>query len=64
MESESEDRVLRIQQVIEITGLSRSTIYAYSKDGFFPKQRQIGMRAVGWYASQVFRWLAERDVAR
>ena len=55
--------ILRIKSVMEVTGLSRSTIYAYVSDGKFPKARKLGVRAVGWLAEDVFQWLSEREVA-
>ena len=53
-------KILRLKQVIEITGLSRSTIYAYISDGFFPKQIAIGERAVGWLSDDIEQWIQER----
>lgn len=53
-------RILRLKQVIEITGLSRSTIYAYMGDGFFPKQILLGVRSVGWVESDIEQWLSEK----
>ena len=40
-------RILRLPQVLEVTGLSRSTIYLRMADGSFPKQVSLGGRAVG-----------------
>ncbi|MFT3669665.1 MAG: AlpA family transcriptional regulator [Pseudoxanthomonas sp.] len=59
----SNDTVLRLKSVIEITGLSRSTIYLYIKLGMFPKPIQLGPRAVGWKASEIFLWIASRNRA-
>jgi len=42
------------------TGLSRSTIYQYIKDGVFPKPVPLGPRAVGWLESDVSEWIAGR----
>ncbi|MCY4046115.1 MAG: AlpA family transcriptional regulator, partial [Cellvibrionales bacterium] len=39
------------------TGLSRSTIYERMDEGTFPKQIQLGLRAVGWLESEVEDWL-------
>lgn len=65
MNVQSTNTILRLKQVKEITGLSRSTIYLYMKEGKFPKQRELGgERAVGWYSGSVFQWVAERQVAR
>lgn len=43
----------RRKQVETRTGLSRSTIYQYIKDGVFPKPVPLGPRAVGWLESDV-----------
>lgn len=52
--------ILRRKQVQIRTGLSRSTIYQYIKDGVFPKPVPLGPRAVGWLESEVSEWIAER----
>jgi len=63
MHTPSTPKAFRIKAVVEISGLGRSTIYAYMKQGKFPKQRRLGARAVGWFAEDVFGWLAAREVA-
>ena len=40
-------RVLRLKDVKEATGLSRSSIYALRKRGLFPPSVRIGPKAVG-----------------
>jgi prophage regulatory protein len=55
-----EPAFLRRKQVEARTGLSRSTIYQYIKDGVFPKPVPLGPRAVGWLESEVRDWIAER----
>jgi len=50
-------KILRLKQVIEMTGLSRSTIYAYISKGLFPKQIALGERAVGWLLDDIEGWL-------
>ncbi|MBE0625477.1 MAG: AlpA family transcriptional regulator [Burkholderiales bacterium] len=55
-----EPAFLRRKQVETRTGLSRSTIYQYIKDGVFPKPVLLGPRAVGWLESEVSDWIAER----
>ena len=51
---------LRRKHVETRTGLSRSTIYQYMKDGVFPKPVLLGPRAVGWLESDVNEWIAGR----
>jgi prophage regulatory protein len=56
------DRILRMPQVVAITGLSRSTVYRLIGDGSFPRQRALSARAVGWLESELQAWLhARRD---
>jgi prophage regulatory protein len=55
-------RLLRLNAVKEITGLSRSTIYAAPG---FPRSLKIGERAVAWVDDEINEWIdarmAERD---
>lgn len=57
-------QVLRLPQVIERTGLGRSSIYAGVKTGSFPAPIPIGPRARGWLASEVDEFIAARVAAR
>jgi prophage regulatory protein len=58
-------RILRLKEVIEKTGLARSTIYKYVELGAFPKPISLGGRSVGWVDSEVHEWIInaieERD---
>jgi len=58
-------RILRLNEVIEKTGLARSTIYKYVELGAFPKPISLGGRSVGWVDSEVHEWIInaieERD---
>lgn len=57
-------KALRINQVIEKTGLSRSSIYALCKKGEFPKQAHLGRTIVGWLEEEVDKWLHDRFACR
>lgn len=50
-------RILRLPDVKDRTGLSRSTIYALIAAGRFPHQIQLGPRAVGWREADIDTWL-------
>lgn len=60
-------RLVRLKEVIDCTGLGRSTIYKYVADGTFPKPVSLGDRCVGWVESEVHDWILtriqERDLA-
>lgn len=55
------DCILRLPDVKMRTGLSRSSIYAYIKEGKFPRHIALGMRSVGWYESEVDAWVTSRQ---
>jgi prophage regulatory protein len=51
---------MKLNEVINTTGLSRSSIYAYMSKDNFPKPIQLGPRAVAWIEEEVQGWLMER----
>jgi len=53
-------RIIRLKQVIETTGLARSTIYKYIDENTFPKPVPLGDRAVGWVEEEVVDWVLSR----
>lgn len=59
-------RIIRLKEVIYLTGLARSTIYRYIGEGSFPKAVSLGERSVGWVDAEVQEWILarieERDV--
>ncbi|MER2096027.1 MAG: AlpA family transcriptional regulator [Pseudomonas qingdaonensis] len=60
-------RIIRLKEVIDSTGLARSTIYKYIAEGTFPKPVSLGDRCVGWVDTEVHDWIlariGERDMA-
>jgi len=58
-------RFIRLKEVMEQTGLSRSTLYLYIEKGIFPSNVSLGGRCVAWVESEVLEWMenkiAERD---
>lgn len=56
--------LMPVGDVERATGLARSTIYAKVKDGTFPKQVSLTRGRVGWVASEINNWLAEKIAAR
>ncbi|MCS6500724.1 AlpA family phage regulatory protein [Burkholderia thailandensis] len=54
-------RVLRIKEVVERTGLSRSTVYVLMKtDPTFPKKVGLSARTTGVIEHQLDAWIASR----
>lgn len=52
--------ILRLPEVISLSGLSRSSIYILLKDGEFPAPMKLSKRLRGWLQSDIDRWIASR----
>ena len=52
-------RIYRLPDVINITGLSRSSIYLRISTNEFPKPVKLGRRAVGWPEDTIIAWQAK-----
>ena len=55
-------RLMRLPEVLKLTGLSRSTLYRKIKAGQFPAPVSLGPRSVAWRESEVLDWIANRPV--
>jgi prophage regulatory protein len=53
-------RMLRLAQVVDLTGLGKTKIYELQSEGSFPMRVQITGHSVGWIESEVQAWLARR----
>lgn len=57
-------KIIRLPQVKNMTGYSRSSIYLKISQGSFPLPVSLGARAVGWLESEVVGWIEEKIKAR
>ena len=57
-------RFLRVREVLEMTGMSRSFIYAQMAEGTFPKQIHLGSRSVVWNEQEVIKWMEDQMASR
>lgn len=57
MTDQPPDRILRLNTVLDRTGLSRATLYRKIQDGTFPRQVRIATRCAGWRESTVNEWM-------
>jgi len=57
------DGYMRLPEVIDKTGLGRSSIYRGMASRTFPSHYKLGSRAVGWLRSEVIDWLTTRQRA-
>lgn len=58
--SNQPERLLRIQEVIHIVGLQKSSIYEAVKNATFPAPVRLSRRAVCWSSSAINAWVSQR----
>jgi prophage regulatory protein len=54
------DRILNLEQVVHLVGLSEATVWREVKAGRFPAPLIISPRRRGWRLSALLAWLACR----
>ena len=55
-----QDQMLRPPEVVERTGLSRTTLWRRVRAGTFPAPTELGENSIGWPANVIASWLANR----
>ena len=54
------ENLIRLREVMKITGFGGSQIYKLINIGEFPKQIQISPGSVAWLESELETWMKER----
>lgn len=54
------DRLIRLEEVMEITGVCRSVIYKLMKTGEFPPKITVGVRGARWSERLVRGWVVNK----
>ena len=56
------NRLIRIKDVLNLTGLSRSYVYQLCKEGLFPKSLTLipGGISVAWVEQEILEWIDQR----
>ncbi|MCH4247039.1 MAG: AlpA family phage regulatory protein [Acinetobacter populi] len=68
--TEYQYRIFNIKTVIEVTALSRSTIYELIKptspyyDASFPKPIHLTETRIGWVSQEIYDWLESKIALR
>ena len=52
--------LIRIKEVMSMTGLSKSSIYTYKSKGEFPNPIQLSSRSVAWVRVDVEQWISDK----
>ena len=50
-------KMMRIQNVVEMTTLSKSTIYRLIAKGDFPQGKRLSSRTVVWLEAEIIDWI-------
>jgi len=58
------ERILRLPQLVEKLGKSKSAIYKEMAEGSFPQSVNLGGRSVGWLEQEIDTWLAKKIADR
>ena len=53
----TDDRLLRLAEVTQLTGISKSTLDRMERRGAFPRRLRLGYRSVAWRESEINAWL-------
>lgn len=64
MSEQKFNRVLRLPEVVERTGLPRDSVYRLAAQGKFPKPLKLSERSSGWLESEVESFIQNRVAAR
>ncbi len=58
------NKILRLKQVVELTGTSKTTIYRWIKANQFPKPINLSHASVGWLEADINEWVQSKIEAR
>jgi prophage regulatory protein len=60
MSDEKPDRLLRLSDVMDRTGLRKTAIYGLMQAGSLPRAVKLSPRCVRWSENEITAWVAER----
>ena len=55
--SRGETRIVRLPEVMRLTGLSKTTIHRRYRAGTFPRPLRLGPQSIGWRLGEILAWL-------
>ena len=53
-------RFLRLPEVLNLVGVTRSTLYRWMEAEMFPRQISVGGNTVVWVVSDVTKWMQDQ----
>ena len=64
MKVKSAMQLLKMKDVIRVTGLSRSNIYKLISEKRFPASYKLSTRRVGWKKTEIDQWIDTRPISK
>ena len=58
------NKVIKLNEVKQITTLSTASIYRQIKDKSFLKQIKLGERSSAWFYDEIIQWLEDKRIER
>lgn len=59
-ENKSQERILRLDEVTQMVGVSRTTLWRMERKGDFPARIPLSSRSVGWRSIDIDNWMKNR----
>ena len=56
----TEMKLVRVRDVMELTGISRTSLWRLIKSGDFPAPFRLGPRMNAWHEHEIYDWLNSR----
>ncbi len=53
-----------MKEVIQMTSLSRSSVYALKNINEFPQSINLGIRSVAWVRVDILNWIKEKTMGK
>jgi prophage regulatory protein len=51
------DKIIRLKEVLQMVGISRTSLYRLMDQGAFPQSQKLSKRCVGWKRSLIIAWM-------
>ena len=56
----TENKLLRLPEVLERVPFGKTTLYRLQSEGSFPQGIQLGSNMVAWVASDIDKWVSRK----
>ncbi len=58
-----ETKIIRVREVLAMTGIGRTTLWKLCKSGDFPAPLQLSEKCIGWRVEDIESWIGSRPKA-